>query len=420
MPNIFSLYLKKIKLKSLSSIYYTIFEGLSKGGSYLLLLIIASAISDDLYIKILILMSFEAIITMLYFSYNSSVLYALKDNKIELYFNYSLKSSITQIIIFYIIYLSFKDFIDSYFEYNLSFLIIVLLGNGFLVNIIRQYSVLFQLELKHSKAIFYKSIPFFVSFLFTLILFFLLDDKIMAFFLGKFVGLLLFLLYIFYNEKGFLIKHKFSWTTFNFFFNRVKYSSLVAILGWASGLGFLNFVKFYSKNERDLLVLGLILNLFVILQMVANGINQVYAPKLKVIYLESKQKGISYLKKTHLVYFFLSVSLVVLVSITLIWKDLLIYYFKNIEVIFDNGNLYVVIMIFFISSFWWVASPFFMILDLFKTFFKLNVSLNIIAWLLIVLLYNLGFNNFILYFLIIKLSVSIGTYFYLKLKILQA
>ena len=410
-------FLQKVKADNISSFYYTIFEGLSKGGSYLLLLIIASAISDDLYIKILILMSFEAIITMLYFSYNSNVLYALKINKYGLYFNYSLNSAITQIIIFYTIYFIFKENFNIYFGYNISFLIFVLLGNGFFSNIIRQYSVLFQLELNHSKAIFYKSVPFLVSFIFTLVLLYFLDDKILAFFLGKFLGLSIFFIYILFNEKINKYKQEFSWITFNFFFKRVKYSSLVSILGWASGLGFLNFVKLYSKNEKDILIIGLILNLFVILQMIANGINQVYAPKLKILYSDSKEKGIAYLKKTHLNYFAFSISLVCLIAIILFWKDLLSYNFPNIEVIFYDGNLYLLVIIFVISTFSWVSSPLFMILDLFKIFFKLNVIFNTTAWLLIALLFNLGFENYVTYYIIIKFIVSFGTYLYSKLKL---
>ena len=307
----------------------------------------------------------------------------------------------------------------KYFSYNISFLIFILLGNGFLSNIIREYSILFQLKLNHSKAIFYKSVPFFVSFILTIALLYLLNDKILAFFLGKFIGLFLFFIFIFFTEKINQYKYKFSWVKFNFFFKRVKYSSLIAILGWASGLGFLNFVKLYSKNEIELMVLGLILNLFVILQMVANGINQVYAPKLKIIYSNSKEKGMAYFKKTHFNYFILSIVLFFLIYIVVGWKDFFSFYFPNIESLFYDGNLYFIVIIFFISTFSWVSSPLFMILDLFKILFNINILFNIIAWLLIAVLFNLGFKNFIIYYIIIKFFVSFGTYLYSRLMILN-
>ena len=124
-----------MKLKSLINnskfigLNYTVFEALSKGGSQLLLIIIASIIDKQLYLKIMLLISFEALITMFYLSYYADILYSFRKNRSKQAISNALDTSILQYLVLILIYLIFKES-KYYFNYNLDILIFILCGNG--------------------------------------------------------------------------------------------------------------------------------------------------------------------------------------------------------------------------------------------------------------------------------------------------
>lgn len=363
----------------------------------------------------MLLISFEAFITMFYLSYYSDILYSFRKNRSEQAIANALDTSFFQYIIFILIYIVFREKINEYFNYNLDLLIFILCANGLISNIIRFYSVSFQIELKHSKAIMYKSIPFFSSFVCSVTLFFLMDDKILAFFLGKFVGMLFFFIYILIVEEGYKLIFRFNKHYFGMTFKRAKYSFVIAFLGWASNLGFLNFAKIYSKSSSDILLLGLMLNLLTLLLLFSNGINQVYVPQLKLKISTSLKLAQNYSKRVHFLYFILSIVFSCFIVIILIFKNQLISYLPNLREIFNGSYLHLITLLFFINSFHWIASPYLMILDKYKNYFNIIVALNIISWVFIlVLLFIFGLNNFLFYYFVIKIIDSIGIYLYVK------
>lgn len=399
----------------LDSLYYTIFEALSKGGSQILLIIIASLISKELYLTIMLLISFEALITMLYLSYYADILYSFRKNRSKQAIANALDTSLIQYTIFIIIFLIFKEQINAYFNYNLNTLIFLILGNGLISNIVRFYSVSFQIELKHYKAIKFKSIPFFSSFILSLFLFFLMQDKVLAFFLGKFIGMLIFFIYVLISEKGYKLIFTSNKYYFGLTFKRAKYSFVIALLGWGANLGFLNFAKIYSSSTSQVVLLGLLLNLFTLLLLFSNGINQVYVPELKQKLSFSLSAGETYSKKVHNVYIMLSILFAVLVTIVLLFKEYFMELIPNVKDIFSGGYLYLTALLFFINSFHWVAAPYLMIMDKYKNYFNIIWVLNAIAWLLIIiLLFIFGFNNFLFFYFIIKIVDSLGIYLYVK------
>ncbi len=60
---------------------YFISEGISKGGSYLLLLFVGIFLDNELYLKLFLLLSLEVVITMTYISYYSEIMLSYNINE---------------------------------------------------------------------------------------------------------------------------------------------------------------------------------------------------------------------------------------------------------------------------------------------------------------------------------------------------
>lgn len=401
---------------NLTSLYYTIFEGLSKGGTHLLLILIATVISNELYVKIMLFVAFEALITMLYLSYYADVLFSFKKNRSKTFLSVIYDTAIFQFILFILIYLIFKNKIDNYFSYNKVVVFVLLFINGFYTNIIRFYSVSFQLEIKHTNALVYKSIPFLLSFLFSLLFFFFMEDKVLGFFLGKSVGLSFFFFFIFFKNKDYDKIFKSKLLFFFALIKRIKYSLAIAIFGWLAGLGFLNFVKLYLNNQESILILGLIFNFYSILQLFSNGINQVYIPKLKLLAQTNPISLKSYSKKTHLYYIVLSLLFTIICALLITFKSFILHFFPTFNVLLD-GNIFFIILIFFLNSFQWISTPYLIIFDMYKEFLYVKLILNLFAWILIFVFVRIGFNDALLYYLLIQIFDSFGLYIFVKLRV---
>jgi len=59
----------------------------------------------------------------------------------------------------------------------------------------------------------------------------------------------------------------------------------VSILGWLSGLGFMNLAKLYADPE-NLATIGYILNIWNVFLLISTGINSVYNPLIKKYILQ--------------------------------------------------------------------------------------------------------------------------------------
>lgn len=383
---------------------YFIFEGISKGGNYLLLLFIASFLSEALYIKIFLLLSLEIVLTMLYISYYGEVLYGYNLNKVsfrKLFFSSMYLFSSFQFLVFSVLYaLFFANIFAEYYEYENKWVILLILFNGFLVNIIRLYATYFQLMEEHKKAIFFRSVPFAFTFVIVLLFFLLGQDKVLSFFLGKMLGLLLFVLFAFIREESIKIFY-FSKETFIFcrnIFKKSKYAFVIGVLGWLSGMGFPYFVKVFG-NENDTLLLGYIINIFVLIQFISFGINQVYSPRLKKLYDLSFGRTFSLSRKYHIVY------MCIVCFLLIIWKlvDVLLNIFVN-EQVLQKLTIWIdvfpyALLVFFFNTFHWITTPYYYIRNEFKKLFMINILSNIIGWLAIFMMLKMfKLNNFILFY----------------------
>lgn len=386
-------------------------EGLSKGSSYLLLLFIGTFLDDELYLKLFLLLSLEIIITMLYVSYYSEIMFSYnirEKNFKKDFFGASYLFSITQLILYVFLYvLFFRNIFKNFYDYDNVWIVIIILINGFIVNIIRLYAVYFQLIGNHNKAVIFRSLPFALASLASILFFYFGNDKILSFFLGKFIGLFLFFIIIIYIEKRIVIISTKTLSVLKGIIKKSKYSFLLAILSWLSGMGFPNVVK--SIDSQQALQIGYIVNVFSLLQFFSYGINQVYVANLKTSYEQSTDTAVKLTQKYHKIY----------IGITII---MLLFCFIPFGEILQFGNINkwitifpYAIIIFFLNTFHWVSTPYYHIRGNFKQLFLINVFANLSGWIIIVFLYYvLNIRIFTIHYLLLWSFMTLIPYFKIR------
>lgn len=377
------------------SMLYTIAEGASKGGFHLLLLLIAIFIESEIYLLLILLLGLEALFKLLFVSFFGNVLYKL----IDLFssrniFTSVLLLSFLQFVLYSLLIVIFREQLSRYYGYYKYIVFIIICANAFISNLFVYYSTLLQLRGLHSSAIKSRSIPFFLSFVTALIGFSLIDDKVLGFFLGKFLGFLGFFLVFFvkklvFNFKMFLALGP----IINAMGIRTLYSFMVAFLGWLSSLGFMYIAKIWSSNQ-DLVKLGYIITFYNVLFLFGYGINQVYSPKIKSLITTSGIHAAFKIKtKTLNVFILISAVLLIFVFVgNLIFPYVSIFYdnFQNLDDILSVG--YLSVFIFMANALNWIVTPFFFSLDRFKYYFIL-VS---IGYVFAFISYFLSINMFML------------------------
>jgi hypothetical protein len=399
------------------SFLYIFFEGLAKGGNQVLLLCVAALIGSDLYMKMILLISLQVIIMLLYIPNYTDVLYAIDINKERRNYKSSLLIfSLMQYCIYLLLYFVFRARFYDFYGYTNDLLIFIILGIGILSCMIRFDSVDYQLRGKHSEAILYRSMPFGISFIASLVFFLLGEDKILSFFTGQFTGLLAFYCYSLLKNREIRI-NSFKLDLILNYGKRAKYSFLVAILGWSGGLGFLNFAKLFSESANDLIQIGYAVNVFTIFLLLGYGIDQVFVPKLKLIYKESLIRARALSKKVHVLYIvicFLGFLAYIGMKYLVIEND----YFENVAVIKQVADVFgatpIALFVFLLSSFHWVSTPFYQIADIYQEYFKLNLIAYMIPWLIILFAVYLGYHDLIVLYLFLWIIKVFVPYFYVR------
>lgn len=406
----------KLKSLNLTSIYYTLFEGLSRGGNQLLLIFVASFLSKTLYFNLMLLVSLESLLTMFFLSYYVDVLYSYKEHRVKSLFSAFIDFSFLQLLLFISLFYLFRSDISTFYNYDLTLLILPILGNGFISNVLSNISVAAQIQLNHKKALLYKSLPFFFSFIICLVFFILLEDKIFAFFFGRFLGLFLFFIFIIFNDKLISTLFKFNLRVFLSLFKRIKYSFIIAMISWLFGLGFLNFAKLYTTDKDSLALLAMMISLFAVLQLLANGVNQVYVPNLKKYMSNSVTAAFNYSKRVSKDYVKIGVFLACIIGVIYLVKGLLISIFPSLQPLIFESLLFVIIL-FFVNIFQWIATPFFMISNKYKTLFWLKFNFALISIFCVgFLFFVFNLDNFIFYYLLVQTVNCLGVFIYFKAK----
>ena len=283
----------------LNSLKYIAVSGASKGFNYLILLYFAIGIYSDQYVTILLLLSFEQLISLSLPLNNSSIIYSKEILNYGLITNKLITSSLLLMLFYIFVFLLIHNSIYSYFGINnyLVFISIVVsvLANAYLVYLTNYY----KLIEKHNTALLLQFL-FFISFISIVISIFFIENKIVAFFVGKAIGLSLILIISKILSLNFA-KFKLSILTINEF-KKIGNLFSVSVLGWVSGLGFMNLAKVYASSE-DLITIGYILNVWNVFLLISTGVNAVYHPLIKKYVLENNiSKAISVKNKTLIIY----------------------------------------------------------------------------------------------------------------------
>lgn len=377
-----------------NSVYYIIYEGLSKGGSHLILFLLALYVNQENYLAIMLLLSLETMLPLFVLSNYNEILYKLKEK-------YSLQDMIGSLLIttlstigaFLLIFLLLQHDIYLYFGYDGIIVYLAILFNVFLVVTFRFFSISHQIEEDHTKALRYKSLPFFLSFLGIILAVFICDDKVFAFFIGKSLGYIsaLFFLKMHTYFKVLVINRVFIIE----YMERAKFLILVGLFGWLSNYGFFNILHvFYSKYET--LQFGYMLNILMLFLLLANGINQVYYPKVRKLFAESNTNTINFSIKILFLYFFLSL----IASILLLFINHFVDLFNEQLKMMINIAPYAII-VFTIASFRYVSLIYIYIYDQYKSFSIVMIITEIISFSVVTLMLVFEFNIFITYLIFI-------------------
>lgn len=389
----------------LNSLKYIIVSGASKGFNYLLLLYLAIGAYSEQYVTILLLFSLEQLLSLILPLNNPNIIYSKSILEYKLITNKLITNSILLVSIYLVIFLLFRKYFYQYFEadkmivfFSIFFSMLI---NSYLVYLTNYY----KLVEKHSKALLIQGLLL-ISFLSIVVSILLINNKVVAFFVGKTIGLFLVLIIVKFLKLN-LTKYKF--ITLNKDELKKIFNLLsVSILGWVSGLGFMNVAKIYSSPE-ELLKIGYVLTICNVFLLISISINSVYNPLVKK-YLIQGDINKTLKIKTNTLLIYLSIALL----------SFLLYYILYNTINFSHKIQEVSemipysILIFVFSIFQSVVHPFYLINDKFKCFNLINIFSYILWVLIIVVCTYFGYENYIWFLITIYFLKAGIAYVYAK------
>jgi hypothetical protein len=394
-----------------NSLKYIFVSGISKGFNYLILLYFAVGIYTEQYITILLLLSFEQLLSLTLPLNNSSIIYSKKIEDYGLITNKLISSSLLLTLVYVLGFFLIRDQIYKYFNIN-EILIFISIFISIIINAYLVYlSNYYKLVEKHNSALLIQ-LFFLISFISIVAFIFVIENKILAFFLGKTTGLLLILIFL----KAFkldLIKFKFKLLTLD---EVKKIANLfsVGILGWISGLGFINLAKMYASPE-NLITIGYVLNLWNIFLLISIGINAVYHPLIKKQIINNKIAKAKKLKNKALI-IYLFIGLLFFMSYLIIQKTEMLVLYPKINAIFSVIPYTIILFVF--SVFYYVIHPFYLANDKFGIFNILNI-ISYAVWVFVMLIgVHFGFKNYLYFLFLLYFLKSIFLYIYAEKKLI--
>ena len=396
----------------LNSLKYIIVSGASKGLNYLILLYFAVGIFSEQYVTILLLLSLEQLLNLLLPLNNPTIIYSktvVDYNKIT---NKLISTSFLFLCFYIVSFWFFKESIFRYYGVSSLIIFSCILFNVFTNGYIFYLTNFYKLIEDHDKALKVQSL-YFISFLSILIFSLILENKVLAFFLGKSVG---FLIIIILTKlfKFNITKFRFLNFTVNEWKKMLNLFS-ISILGWISGLGFINLAKIYSTPEIVLRI-GYILNLWNVFLLIGIGVNSVYHPLIKK-HITDKIPDIANKIKHKTLLLYLGISLCAyIIYYTLNYINLFGNYPEIQKVFVEIPNT---LILFVISAFYYVIHPFYLVYDKFKTFNLLNISAFVFAVFITFTGTFNGYNNYIIYLILLYFFKSSFLYIYGEKKLIK-
>lgn len=390
-----------------NSLKYIVVSGASKGFNYLVLLYLAVGVFSEQYVAILLLLSFEQLLSLLLPLNNSHIIYSKTITTYEFITNKLISSSFIILLCYLLLFLLLKQIVYTYFGvYNIVVylgLFISMLINSYMAYLTNYYKLIEQ----HNEALKIQALMF-LSFLSIIVFIIFIEDKILAFFLGKAIGLLIVLLIVILLGLS-RFRFKFIVLSFDEFKKMINLFS-ISILGWVSGLGFMNLAKIYSAGE-DLVKIGYIINLCNVFLLISIGVNSIYSPLIKKYFLAGEEKEMLTTKnKTLAIY--LSIALLAF-----------LFFFVLNNTFQFNGNLKIkdvllvfpfTIIIFVFNSFQSVAQPFYMINEKFKIYNFINILAYLVWGLIMMVCLYLGYSSFVWFLLLLHFFKGMFSYLYIN------
>lgn len=398
---------KKNSTFFLNSIKYVVVSGASKGFNYVLLLYLAIGAYTQQYIIILLLLSLEQMLSLLLPLNNPNIIYSKSISNYDLITNKLISNSLVLVLIYVILFILFKNFIYDYFGVGSFFTFICIIINVSINSYLVYLTNYYKLIEKHQTALLIQGLLL-ISFISILVSVLIFENKIMAFFIGKAIGLGLVLIIITMLN---LNLSKFSFA----FLNKKelkKMSNLlsVSVLGWLSGLGFMNIAKIYATSD-ELLKIGYILNICNVFLLISIGINSVYNPLIKKYLTQNNiNKALKIKTNTLLTYLSIAVFSFILYFIASNFIDVASN--SKIETIFSVVPY--AILIFLFSTFQSVIHPFYLITDRFKKFNYINI-VSYVFWVIVIIIFSLlGYREYIWFLVFIYFLKAALAYLYAK------
>ena len=354
---------------------YIFFEGLSKGGEQLILLLIPVLFPDlqSEYLSILLLISLTGLIKLVNPVNNPNAIFGVIDKfKKQEILNTVFFFNLLAFALFLIIALLFNEGFLQYYKIASFWPIVFLAGYMFFRNFFEISSFYEVLIENHNRSLFLKNAPFLLSFILQVVfIFWLKFEIIFAFFLAKFlafttIGLISLL------QGDFSLKARISPLIFKEVF---RYSSTLWVyvfVGWLMGYGALNLTKLFLEDSYSL-ALGRMINLWMVLLLMANGVNNVYIPILKRKFKENYPESLKFRNKILAIYLAISIVGLVLGIVTM-----------NIWTLNDLKYVPFIFVMLFAQAFQYVSNPFYFMADKYKRFVYVNIACG-----LFVLLYSL-------------------------------
>lgn len=386
----------------LNSLKYIFVSGISKGLSYILLLYFAVGAYSEQYVTILLLLSLEQILSLILPLNQSSVIYSKSINNYQNITNRLLSSSILISLLFVVLFLIFKNSIYNYFQVNLIVVYVSILANMLLNSYLVYLTNFYKVIEEHGKALLIQGLLL-ISFISIIISILFVENIIVAFFLGKTIGLIIVVILVKILK---LTKFRFEIKLLSFKeIKQITNLFSVSALGWLSSLGFMNIAKTHSTPD-ELIKIGYILNMFNVFLLISIGVNSIYGPMIKKLLKQNDlSRAIKVKNNVLMLYFFIAISTF---SVYLLVAN--INFGGRINQLINM--IPYVILVYVFNVFHWVAQPYYFVNNKFNKYNLMNTCSYIIWIILIIFCLNFGYHNYIWFLMIIHMLKGLISYFY--------
>ena len=375
---------------------YIISEAISRGIPQLILVILALLMPKDDFAIFILIYGLESLIVLLLPSNYVEILYVLqKKISQKRICNSILTVNFIITIALVLIYAIFMKKVNYFYEYSNYIVFVFIIISAFVNSFMRFYRVQLQILLEHTTAIKNMFYSFGLSNVCIVLFLLFFDDKVFAFFVGKAFGLIMYMGYLSYKEK---FQFHISKPILAYFAIRIKYLFLFAIYSWVFGYGFIYIIKIIGAPD-DVANIGYIITFSTPFLLLANGINQVYAPKLKQLLSINFFDGLLFSKKVMLLYIAMS-AVIILAAYLISFID------------FDVLNKYSMVIlissiVFGLSIYKYVYEVYLYINDLFRAYVFGTIFIETFTLLCIIFMYKVYEINIIYLYPVLIFSRNI-------------